>query len=103
MLIRNIPYRSIRENELIIQYHVECIFTEVLLFTVPSQCVVTKTLNKKNTLISVATKILMQLNCKLGGELWRVHIPVSLICLILLTNFISQLLNFAMFVIIMSK
>ena len=44
---------------------------------VPSQCVVGRTLMKKNQLMSVATKICLQLNCKLGGELWAVEIPVS--------------------------
>ena len=28
-------------------------------------------------LMSVTTKVAMQLNCKLGGELWAVEIPVS--------------------------
>ena len=27
--------------------------------------------------MSVTTKIALQLNCKLGGELWAVEIPVS--------------------------
>lgn len=26
---------------------------------------------------SVATKIAMQMNCKMGGELWAVNIPVG--------------------------
>jgi aubergine-like protein len=33
---------------------------------------------KKQMLMSVCTKIAIQLNCKLGGEVWAVDIPVSL-------------------------
>lgn len=44
---------------------------------VPSQCVVSRTLSKKQMLMSVATKIAIQLNCKLGGEVWRVEIPLK--------------------------
>ena len=44
---------------------------------VPSQCILQRTLSKKQNLMSVATKVAMQLNCKLGGELWALEIPVS--------------------------
>ena len=44
---------------------------------VPSQVIVARTLNKKNAMMSVTTKVAMQLNCKLGGELWALEIPVS--------------------------
>ncbi|EDO28197.1 predicted protein, partial [Nematostella vectensis] len=43
---------------------------------VPSQVVVSRTLSKKQMLMSVCTKIGIQLNCKLGGEAWAVDIPV---------------------------
>ena len=43
---------------------------------VPSQCVLAQTLNKQGMMLSVATKITMQMICKLGGELWAVEIPV---------------------------
>lgn len=43
---------------------------------VPSQCVVQRTLSKKQMLMSVATKIAIQLNCKLGGEVWCLDIPL---------------------------
>ena len=43
----------------------------------PSQVVVARTLTKKNAMMSVTTKVAMQLNCKLGGELWALEIPVS--------------------------
>lgn len=43
---------------------------------VASQCVLARTLNKQGILMSVATKIAMQMTCKLGGELWAVEIPV---------------------------
>lgn len=44
---------------------------------VPSQCILQRTLSKKQNLMSVATKVAMQLNCKLGGELWALEVPVS--------------------------
>ncbi|KAH9525714.1 Piwi-like protein 1 [Bulinus truncatus] len=44
---------------------------------VPSQVVVTKTLQKKQGLMSVATKIAIQLNCKMGGEVWGAEIPLK--------------------------
>ena len=39
---------------------------------VPSQCVRAQTLNKQGMMLSVTTKIAMQMICKLGGELWAV-------------------------------
>ena len=47
------------------------------LFLVPSQVIVGRTISKKQMLMSVCTKIGIQLNCKLGGEAWAVEIPVS--------------------------
>ncbi|CAL1531960.1 unnamed protein product [Lymnaea stagnalis] len=44
---------------------------------VPSQVVVTKTLQKKQGLMSVATKIAIQMNCKMGGEIWGAEIPLK--------------------------
>lgn len=44
---------------------------------VPSQCIMARTLSKKNTLMSVVTKVAMQINCKLGGELWALEIPIK--------------------------
>lgn len=40
---------------------------------VPSQCVVSKTLARKQSALSVCTKIIQQINCKLGGQLWTVN------------------------------
>ncbi|KAG8136987.1 hypothetical protein E2320_005534 [Naja naja] len=37
---------------------------------IPSQCVHVRTLSKQGMMMSVATKIAMQIICKLGGELW---------------------------------
>lgn len=45
-------------------------------FPVPSQCVLVRTLNKQGMMMTLATKIAMQMTCKLGGELWAVEIPV---------------------------
>ncbi|XP_005096149.1 piwi-like protein 1 [Aplysia californica] len=44
---------------------------------VPSQVVLQKTLSKQQGLMSVATKIAIQLNCKMGGEVWGAVIPVK--------------------------
>ncbi|XP_069969548.1 piwi-like protein 2 [Penaeus vannamei] len=45
----------------------------------PSQCVLSRTLFKKQRLMSVATKVAIQMNCKLGGEPWNVAIPIKVI------------------------
>ncbi|XP_078105787.1 piwi-like protein 1 isoform X2 [Sander vitreus] len=44
---------------------------------VPSQCVVSRTISKPQTLMTVATKIALQMACKMGGELWSVEIPLK--------------------------
>ncbi|NXO01449.1 PIWL1 protein, partial [Rhinopomastus cyanomelas] len=44
---------------------------------IPSQCVLARTLSKPQTLLAVATKIALQMNCKMGGELWTVEIPLK--------------------------
>ncbi|XP_074526370.1 piwi-like protein 1 [Halichoeres trimaculatus] len=44
---------------------------------VPSQCVVSRTLSKPQALMTVATKIALQMACKMGGELWSVEIPLK--------------------------
>lgn len=48
-------------------------------FGVPSQCVTSSILAspKQAKVLSVITKVAMQMNCKLGGELWGVRIPVN--------------------------
>lgn len=43
---------------------------------VPSQCVVSRTLSRQQALMTVATKLALQMACKMGGELWSVEIPV---------------------------
>ncbi|KAK6191826.1 hypothetical protein SNE40_003418 [Patella caerulea] len=49
---------------------------------VPSQVVVARTLSKKQMLMSVATKIAIQINCKLGGEVWAVEVPLTKVMVI---------------------
>lgn len=44
---------------------------------VPSQMVVARTLMKKQGLMSVATKIAIQMNCKMGGVVWNLQIPLK--------------------------
>ncbi|MCJ8735396.1 hypothetical protein PDJAM_G00246210 [Pangasius djambal] len=43
----------------------------------PSQCVVARTLSRPQALMTIATKIALQINCKMGGELWSVEIPLK--------------------------
>ncbi|KAM6298089.1 piwi-like protein 1 [Aegotheles albertisi] len=44
---------------------------------IPSQCVLARTLSKPQTAMAIATKIALQMNCKMGGELWTVEIPLK--------------------------
>lgn len=44
---------------------------------VPSQCLNSKTISDARKLRSVVQKIALQMNCKLGGELWGVQIPID--------------------------
>ncbi|KFQ17384.1 Piwi-like 1 [Merops nubicus] len=44
---------------------------------IPSQCVIARTLSKPQTAVTIATKIALQMNCKMGGELWTVDIPLK--------------------------
>ncbi|CAL4111914.1 unnamed protein product, partial [Meganyctiphanes norvegica] len=43
----------------------------------PSQCIISRTIGNENKLRSVTQKIALQINCKLGGELWAVKIPMQ--------------------------
>eukprot|EP00795_Rhopilema_esculentum_P012740 gene12740-3467_t len=43
---------------------------------VPSQCINARTISQANKLRSVTQKIALQINCKLGGELWALEIPM---------------------------
>lgn len=47
-------------------------------YGIPSQVVTTNILNMNNMnkTKSVVTKVAIQMNCKLGGEIWGVTIPV---------------------------
>ena len=44
---------------------------------IPSQCMTATVLGKPKGLMSVATKVAVQMNCKLGGEPWAVKIPLK--------------------------
>ncbi|XP_021267988.1 piwi-like protein 1 isoform X2 [Numida meleagris] len=44
---------------------------------IPSQCVIARTLSKPQTTLAIVTKIALQMNCKMGGELWSVEIPLK--------------------------
>ncbi|AWP06709.1 putative piwi-like protein 1 [Scophthalmus maximus] len=43
----------------------------------PSQCVLSRTLGRPQALMTVATKIALQMACKMGGELWSLEIPLK--------------------------
>ena len=45
-------------------------------FETPSQCVLTKNLRSDKKFRSVVQKIVLQINCKLGGALWELKIPM---------------------------
>ena len=49
---------------------------KLFFITVPSQCFLAKNLTNKG-LMSIATKVMVQINAKLGGEPWSVIIPVK--------------------------
>ncbi|XP_053555755.1 piwi-like protein 1 [Bombina bombina] len=49
---------------------------------IPSQCVIARTLSKPQTVLSIVTKIALQMNVKMGGELWRVEIPLKEIMIV---------------------
>ncbi|XP_041362450.1 piwi-like protein 1 [Gigantopelta aegis] len=44
---------------------------------VPSQVIIAKTISQSQKLRSVTQKIALQINCKLGGELWALDIPLN--------------------------
>ncbi|XP_045133074.1 piwi-like protein Ago3 [Portunus trituberculatus] len=43
----------------------------------PTQCIVSRTINQEKKLRAVTQKIVLQINCKLGGELWALKIPLN--------------------------
>ena len=43
---------------------------------VPSQVITTQILEDDRKSKSVVTKVAIQMNCKLGGEIWETNIPV---------------------------
>ncbi len=44
---------------------------------VPSQVVCVKTISNEKRLQAVAQKVALQINCKLGGELWACQTPIK--------------------------
>lgn len=57
---------------------------------IPSQCVLARTLSKPQTAMAIATKIALQMNCKMGGELWSIEIPVSYFFFKIITVFFTE-------------
>ncbi|XP_034026965.1 piwi-like protein 2 [Thalassophryne amazonica] len=44
---------------------------------IPSQAINVRTISQPQKLRSIAQKVLLQMNCKLGGELWTVNVPLK--------------------------
>ncbi|KAM8865593.1 piwi-like protein 2 isoform 1-T4 [Synchiropus picturatus] len=44
---------------------------------IPSQVINVRTISQQQKLRGIAQKILLQINCKLGGELWTVNVPLK--------------------------
>eukprot|EP01119_Soliformovum_irregulare_P019822 TRINITY_DN6354_c0_g1_i2.p1 TRINITY_DN6354_c0_g1~~TRINITY_DN6354_c0_g1_i2.p1 ORF type:complete len:792 (-),score=209.84 TRINITY_DN6354_c0_g1_i2:309-2684(-) len=44
---------------------------------VPSQCILAKNLSNPKKVMSVCQNIIRQINCKMGGELWMVDVPLK--------------------------
>ncbi|ODN00145.1 Piwi-like protein 1 [Orchesella cincta] len=44
---------------------------------IPSQCILSKTLGNEKRLRSIVLKIALQINCKLGGSLWALQMPLK--------------------------
>ena len=44
---------------------------------VPSQVVTSMIIDDERKRRSVITKVAIQMNCKLGGEIWKLHIPMA--------------------------
>jgi aubergine-like protein len=49
---------------------------------IANQCILLKTIKDERKLASVAQKVILQMNCKLGGELWAALIPVKTLMVI---------------------
>jgi len=49
---------------------------------VPSQCINARTISQANKLRSVTQKVALQINVKLGGELWALNIPMKNVMII---------------------
>lgn len=47
-----------------------------ILFLIVPQAINVRTISKPQKLRSIAQKVLLQMNCKLGGELWTVNVPL---------------------------
>jgi len=45
---------------------------------IPSQCILSKTLDNDKMIRTMAQKIILQLNCKLGGGIWALNVPTVL-------------------------
>jgi hypothetical protein len=56
--------------------------------------ILSKTLQKPGQLMSVATKVGIQINAKLGGEIWTVQIPVGLFLFFICKKFFLILFEF---------
>lgn len=67
-----IIFPSQREDRYAAVKRVACL--ELALAT---QCIMSRTISHDAKLRSVTQKIALQINCKLGGELWALKIPIT--------------------------
>lgn len=47
---------------------------------IPSQCVRPKSIEDNKKVRNICSKIVQQINCKLGGQLWQVNVSYQLLC-----------------------
>lgn len=63
-------------SEILESYSMEAYFTLPCLYLPTFQVINARTISQQNKLRSVTQKIALQINCKLGGELWALDIPL---------------------------
>ena len=54
-----------------------CLVRAFLIGKVIFQVLLQKTISNEKRMSSVAQKVALQLNCKLGGELWSLKLPLA--------------------------
>ncbi|KYN12440.1 Piwi-like protein 1 [Trachymyrmex cornetzi] len=74
-------YSAIKKHVNILQQVIQCKHVKIELCCVqkaiPSQVIISKTISKPPKLKSITEKIALQINCKLGGALWTLALPLK--------------------------